>query len=91
MITSFIIHHLVWQAWQRVLDAIARGAALSASEASTFVNTCRLPVTNPANFLEALRQEREGRGTHYKRAPLSSKLRLLCEAVNQSLTKGTPR
>ena len=23
----------------------------------------RLPVTNPANFLEALRQEREGRGT----------------------------
>jgi len=33
---------------------------------------------------------RETWGTHYKRAPLSSKLRLLCEAVNLSKTKGTP-
>src|SRR5260370_32847297 len=45
-IASFIIHHLGWQAsnmfWGHLSEMLYR-----ASEATTFVNTCRLPVTNP--------------------------------------------
>src|SRR5712664_1890048 len=45
MITSFIIHHLGRQAsnmfWGHLSEMLYR-----ASEATTFVNTCRLPVTN---------------------------------------------
>jgi hypothetical protein len=53
MLTSFIIHYLDGQARNKFGEHLSEMLLYRASEATTFVNTCRLPITNPSNFLEA--------------------------------------
>src|SRR5271169_4557422 len=45
MITSFIIHHLGWHASNVFWGHLSEMLLYRASEATTFVNTCRLLVT----------------------------------------------
>ncbi|MGA8441836.1 MAG: hypothetical protein WB714_26690 [Candidatus Sulfotelmatobacter sp.] len=54
MITSFIIHYLGWQASNMFWGHLSEMLLYRASEATTFVNTCRLVVINPANSVEAV-------------------------------------
>src|SRR6267378_4706160 len=46
MITSFIIHHLGCQATNMFWGHLSEMLLYRASEATTFVNTWRLPITN---------------------------------------------
>jgi hypothetical protein len=46
-ITSFIIHSLDWQAFNRCLGACVLGCRIPVQQANRFANTCRLLVTYP--------------------------------------------
>ncbi len=45
-IACFIIHYLGWQASNMFWGHLSQMLLYRASEATTFVNTCRLPITN---------------------------------------------
>ena len=49
--TSFIIHYLGWQASNMFWGHLSEMLLYRASEATTFVNTCRLVVTKGRKFL----------------------------------------
>jgi hypothetical protein len=60
---------------QHVLGAFVRDAAFRASEATTLVNTCRLPVPNPVTFLLSDENLSQWRGGRRPKPAFKSKLR----------------
>lgn len=53
MITSFIIHYFGLASQQQILAVIDPRSGRFVRVKQTFVNTCRLIITNLANFREA--------------------------------------